>query len=141
MARGREGSSKLLWVVLLGLLGAGAYNYHRNYQAEAAVPRPYSSYAVADLEALLEAYQGENRSLEQSYAAARRAGSRDARGGLIGENVKAFEQAQRRASTHRGLGAKLSMQQAAQKEIERELALRRAHADLMKLHLKRLLTI
>jgi hypothetical protein len=140
MARS-EGSPKLLLLVLVGLLGAGGYNYHRNYEAEAAVPRPYESYAVEDLQALLAAYESENASLAQAYDGARQRARPAARGGLIAENVKAFEQAQARANTERGLGARLSMQKAAQQEIERELALRRAHADAMKLHLKRLLTI
>lgn len=141
MAR-EEGSSKLLLLVLIGLLGAGGYNYHRNYEAEAAVPRPYASYEDADLATLLAAYQDENAALEQRYQAARTsAGQRDSRTGLLGENLRAFEEAQRRSQASRGIGEKLSMQQAAAREIEAELALRRAHADVWKLHLKRLVTL
>ncbi len=140
MAKG-EGNSRLLLLVLIGLLGAGGYNYHRNYQVEAAVPRPYKAYSEADLQALLAAYQGENSALEARYESAQSARGARSGPGLLDENVKAFEAAQRRSQSSREIGQKLSMQQAAAREIESELDLRRDQADVMKLHLKRLLTI
>lgn len=136
-----EGSSKLLIVLFIGLLGAGGYNYHRNFQAEAAIPRPYKSYSVEDLEALLGAYESEASSLEQRYEAARNDKGPRMKAGLLDQNLAVFEAAQRRSAASRGLGEELSMQKAAAGEIEAELTLRRQHADVMKLHLKRLLTI
>lgn len=140
MAKG-EGSSKLLIIVFLGLVGAGGYNYHRNYEAEAAVPRPYASYEEQDLQALLEAYAGVNAELEQRYQSTRSRGQGDTRTGLLDENLKAFEAVQKRSQANRDLGQKLSIQQAAVRDIEAELALRRYQADVMKVHLKRLLTM
>lgn len=140
MARG-EGSSKMLLLVLIGLIGAGGYNYHRNFTAETAVPRPYKGYSVEDLEALRGAYENQSAAVQERYEQARNVRASGSRGGLIDENVRAFEEAQRRSTRSRSLGQALSMNQAAVSEIETELSLRQAEADVVKLHLKRLLTI
>jgi len=141
MARGERGTSPLLVVVLLGLLGGGAFNYHRNYQAESVEPRPYQGYSDEDLGKLLAAYQSENRTLEQRYQGSRTSGGGSQRAGMLDENLRAFEAAQRSASATRELGARLSMQQAAQRQIESELERREATGEGLRLHMKRLLTI
>lgn len=140
MARGTK-TSPLLLIVLAGLLLGGGYNYHRNWQAETAEPRPYEGYSQQDLEALLKAYQSENSALERRYESARSTAERTNRAGMLDENIRAFEQAQRRSSGSRALGAQLSMHQAATGEIEAELARRERDADPMQVHLRRLLTI
>ena len=138
---GQRSTNPLFVFALVGLIGGGAYNYHRNFQAEAAVPRPYASYSAEDLNTLLQAYQGEAQALEDRYQGARRALGRDSRAGMLDENVRAFEQAQRRGSQSRALGAQVSMRQSATQEIEAELARRQDQADALRVHLKRLLTI
>jgi len=136
-----RGVSTLPVLVLVGLLAAGAFNYHRNWQTEASVPRPYESYSQADLEALLAAYQAENAQAEQRYEAARERLGREQQTGMLDQNIAAFEAAQRGSEKARGLGAMLSMQKTATDEIEAELARREADADRLKVHLRRLLTI
>jgi len=128
-------------VLLLGLIAGGVYNYQRNLQAEAAVPRPYETYAQEDLEALLDAYEAENARIERQYEAARERLGRERQAGLLDQNIQAFEQAQRDASTSREIGIQLSMRMSATEEIEAELARREQEADRLRVHLKRLLTI
>jgi len=136
-----RGVAMLPVVALLALLAAGSFNYHRNWQAEARVPRPYAGYAQADLEALLAAYEAENAEAERRYEAARQRLGRERRAGMLDQNIAAFEAAQRDSSKARELGALLAMQQTATGEIESELERRKADADQLQVHLRRLLTI
>ena len=140
MAR-NHGISMLPVVALLGLLAAGGVNYHRNWQAEAAEPRPYAGYSQEDLEALLAAYEAENAQVEREWERAREQLGRERSGGMLDENIRAFEQAQRASSGSRALGVKLSMQQTATEEIAAELARRERDADVLRVHLRRLITI
>jgi hypothetical protein len=141
MARGERGTNPLLLLVFVGLLCGGAYNYQRNYRAETAEPRPYQGYSDEDLGKLLAAYESENRALEQRYQGSRASTGGSGRSGMLDENLRAFEAAQRNAEATREIGARLSMQQAAQAEVESEIARRRTAGEGLSLHLKRLLTI
>jgi hypothetical protein len=135
------GNTMLLVVVLLGLLGAGAFNYHRNWQAEASVPRPYEGYSQEDLEALMAAYEAENAQLEARYQRAQSGLGRERQAGMLDQNIAAFEAAQRSSARSRALGVELSMKKTATDEIAAELARRAEEGDPLQLHLKRLLTI
>jgi len=142
--RGRarnRGLSTLPVVLLLALLAGGAYNYQRNWQAEARIPRPYETYSVADLEALRAAYQAENAAVERQYESARGGAGEPRRAGMLDENIAAFEAAQRHSTASRSLGVKLSLQQTATGEIEAELERRKEEANPLQIHLKRLLTL
>jgi len=136
-----RGVSTLPVLILIGLLAAGAFNYHRNWVVEASVPRPYEGYSQADLEALLAAYQAENAQAERRYQAARGQLGHERRAGMLDQNIAAFEAAQRDSGRAREAGALLSMQQTATDDLEAELARRVADADRLKVHLRRLLTI
>jgi len=136
-----RGLSTLPVLALLGLVAGGAYNYHRNWQAEARIPRPYQTYSRADLETLRSAYQAENAAVERQYAQARGGAGEPRRTGMLDENIAAFEAAQRHSTASRSLGVKLSLQQTATGEIEAELERRKAEAHPLQLHLKRLLTL
>ena len=136
-----SGISMLPVVLLLGLVAAGGYNYHRNWKAETSIPRPYETYSQADLEALLAAYEAENAMVERKYEKARGKLGQGREGGMLGENIAAFEAAQRHSSASRGLGVKLSMQQTATGELAAEIERRKGEADVLQFHLKRLLTI
>ena len=140
MAR-NHGISMLPVVVLLGLIAAGGYNYHRNWQVEAAIPRPYAGYSQADLEALHAAYEAENSLVERQYGRAVKRLGKGGSAGMLDENIRAFENAQKRSSGSRALGVQLSMQQTATGEIAAEIARREEEGAALQLHLKRLLTI
>jgi len=129
--------------LLLAILGvacaAGAFNYHRNFTREAREPRPFRSYAAADLEVLAQAYEREVAELRARYDAERQDVGHGVRGGqLMDENVRAYEQASARGLAVRGLGGALSMKEAALADVREEQARRREppHAA----HLRRLLT-
>jgi hypothetical protein len=143
MARGNGSSTGKLLLVLAVLVAAGGYNYHRNLEAEAAEegPRPYQGYSEEDIRSLLDAYRSEAEALEKRYHAARGQRVGGSEGGMLDENIRAFESARQRAGAVRELGAQVSMRQAAIVDLEEELARREAARDVLALHLKRLLTI
>lgn len=139
--RTRAGGAQLLVVLLVGLLCAGGYNYHRNWQAEQEEFRPYRSYSDADLEVLIAAYEGETDSLDGRYERLRdqRVKPRDRQ--LLGDQVREFERAQRRGRNVRETGAALSVREAELADLRAELAKREAERDELALHLRRLLTL
>jgi hypothetical protein len=57
----------MLLLVLAALAAGGAANYRRNLQKEAQEPRPFRSYATADLETLAQAYEREVKGLDARY--------------------------------------------------------------------------
>jgi hypothetical protein len=134
------GSAALLAVLVLGALGAGAWNYRRNVALEAATrsARPLAGYDTADLEALAEAYQSEIAVTSKRWAGAReqRAVARDR--AHLDEQVREFEQVQRAASRTRAAGGALAEREAALRDVEQELALRGSEATGWLLHWRRL---
>ena len=127
MARKKKsgGSNTLLLLFLLGLLcGYGAWNYQRNVEAEAAMPRPYKGYSDAQLDQLLAAYEGQVEQLDRRYQAAAksRAGVRDAN--LLGDAVDEFQRVQRSSRVVRELGSQVSQEQASLKAVREEKAVR-----------------
>lgn len=127
MARRKKsgGSHTLLLLLVLALLcGYGAWNYQRNLEAEAVMPRPYKGYSDAQLDQLLTAYKGQVEALNERYdaAAGRRAGVRDAR--LLGEAVDEFQRVQRNSRVIRELGSQASQEQASVEAIQQEKAMR-----------------
>src|SRR5262245_30800152 len=106
----QEGRALLLLVVLCALIGAGAWNYHRNLVAEQAArkARPLSGYDTADLEALAEAYRQEVRGDTARYEKnrAHRAEARER--SYFDEQVQEFEKVQRQSGRSRQAGERLS---------------------------------
>jgi len=113
-----------LLLLLLILCGYGVWNYKRNLEAEAAIPRPYKSYTEEQLDQLLGAYQGQVDALNQRYDAAsgQRSGVRDAQ--LLGDAVDEFQRVQRNSRAVRELGARASQEQASLQAIQDEKAIR-----------------
>ena len=136
------GKGTLLSVVLVALVVAGGFNYHRNWTAEQEeAPRPYESYADADIAALIEAYEGEVEQGQARYDAARAQSAAPGRGRLLGEQVRDFERAQSRGRHVRELSADLAQREAMLHELRREQELRAAAARGLTTHLVRLLTL
>ena len=141
--RRREGRATLrvLLLVLVGLVGGGAYNYQRNLKAEQEreAKRPLHGYAKADLEKLAAAYRAEIAKLEARYQAAKggRTGVRNHE--LLGEQVNEFERVAKESDAVREVGAVVSEREAALKDVENELR-QRTDADPMQVFLRRLLT-
>lgn len=113
----------LLFLLLL-LGGYGAWNYQRNLEAEAQVPRPYKSYSDEQLEQLLTAYETQADALDSRYEeiAGRRTRSRDTQ--LLGDAVDEFQRVQQNSRAVRELGSRVSQEQASVQAIRDEKALR-----------------
>jgi hypothetical protein len=127
MARVRTaGSTHLVPLLLLLLLlcGYGVWNYQRNLEAEAAMPRPYKGYTDEQLDQLAGAYQGQVDALNERYDAAsgKRSDVRDAQ--LLGDAVDEFQRVQRKSRAVRELGARASQEQASLQAIQDERAIR-----------------
>lgn len=131
----------LLAVLLAALAGGGAYNYRRNLAEEDKVPRPYRSYATADLDALIEAYEQEIESLEGRYQAQRRSAGSVKDTAFIDDGIREYERVRRSSSRSRALGAEISKQGATLEELRREKQIRAGEEDKMALFLRRLLTV
>ena len=134
------GKLSILLVLLLALGGAGAYNYHRNLEAEAKVPRPYRGYSDADLTALLEAYQEEVKGQGSRYEAARSQKTTRGEGVYFDEKVRDFERARERSAQTRALAAEVAQNEKVLRDLEREQALRDKDRDPTQVFLRRLLT-
>lgn len=127
-------------LVLLAVVGAGGFNYHRNASSEQAkAPRLYRSYGDADLAALIEAYEHETEVAQARYDGTRSA-LRQGRGSVhLGDRVRDFERAQAQGRKSRGLTGELAQREAVLRELRREQELR--ERDPFQVHLGRLLTL
>jgi hypothetical protein len=135
------GSVFLLLVIVLGAIGAGAWNYHRNLELERAsrAARPLSGYSTEDLEALAEAYRSEvaARSARYDGAKGQRAEARER--AYFDQQVQEFEKVQRQAGKTRDAGGELAVREAALRDVEAELATRGSDATSeWQIHWKRL---
>jgi len=138
-SRGSSGRALLGALVLLLVLGgAGAWNYRRNLAAEEALPRPWESYASADLEAMKKAYRQEIESYSKAWEAARRQRVEVRDRDLVGDAAREFDRVQDRTRRVRELRRELAERQAALEEIEEELRLRGELGVGWKLHWQRL---
>ncbi len=129
-----------LFLILLLVVGVGAFNYHQNLQAEAEEDRPYRGYSDEELEALLGAYQGRKDAQSARYEAS--AGRRvNAQGkAYFDEQVQEFERVQdvhRRAAVRRN---ELAGTNVVVKQIRKEMKKREAESDKFALFMKRAFT-
>jgi hypothetical protein len=140
MARG-EGPSRGPLLLLLLLLGAGGWNYYRNWEAESRIPRPYRGLSASEVEALAASHRREAEALEARYAAARRSRAPGGSAQLLGDRVDEYEAAAAQGRRTRELGADLSEHEAVLDELALELERRVAERDWLRLHLRRLVTL
>jgi hypothetical protein len=136
----RRGSAlPLLLLVLAVAVGGGAWNYHRNWQAEQAMPRPYRGYDDAELAALIDAYEQEASALGARAASARRPEAQPAREGtLLGERVEAFEQARQAGERWRRLQGEAGRHEGVLEDLRAEQTLRAQLGSGLAVHLRRL---
>jgi len=138
MALRRRKKSRLLpLAVLLAILGgAGAWNYQRALEAEAATPRPYRGFATVDLESLAGAYELELEALRR-----RAAGAPATRTAAGSDRFGEFERVQRESRAVRSLAREISEREIALAAIERERSQRVRESDRLGLFLRRVFSI
>ena len=133
-----------LVVLLLVLVVAGGWNYHRNWQAEKATEssRPYRAYAEVDLESLRDAYASELAGVKAKFDSAKRGRARPAGDvGSIAGNVEQFQKATRASTAIRRAAADVVQQESQIAALDRELEIRSRFGQGIARHMKRLTTI
>ena len=138
-AQAGSGVAGLLLVLAL-LVGAGAFNYHRNLQAEDQEDRPYRGYSDEELETLLGAYEGRKDAQSARYESSSRRVNAQGKA-YFDEQVREFERVQRvhrRAAQRRD---ELAGTQVVVKQIKKELAKRESERDKLALFMKRAFTL
>jgi hypothetical protein len=138
---GNTTSSLLL--VLVVLLGVGAWNYYRNYQLERASEqgRPYSGYSTHEVELLRDAVAGELEANRARYARARGRRMRSPRDqGSVEDNARQFNRTARASDAIRDAAGDVAVQESLKAALDQELAARAGAGSGTSLHLKRLTT-
>ena len=116
----KSGRRFLLTLLLALLCGLGAWNYRRNVEAEAAVPRPYRSYSEAQLDQLITASRA---SLDDMVARYEKVSGHPIRArdqSFAGDQIKEFERVQSMSRSVRGLGYEISESEGLLRELEAE---------------------
>ena len=142
--RRQAGSVRGLVLVLLVLLGTGAWNYHRSYRADLENHRslPFASYSTPDLVSLQAGYSEELERSQALYARRRAALGERPDAGVHGpglaDRVAALERTQASARGIREARADFAQNEARLREVEAELERRSRPGAELRLHLERL---
>ncbi len=136
-------STVTLALLLLVLLGAGAWNYQRNYRLERAseLGRAYSGYSTHEVELLRDAVASELATARVRFDRAKRnrAGSARDRGTLAG-NAAQFNRTARASDSIGNAASDVAERESLKAALDQELALRTGSSAGMALHLQRLTT-
>ena len=138
-ASGGGGKLVLLLVLLAVAGGAGTWNYRRNLEAERAEPRPFRSYAEADLGSLSQAYQQEIDVYTLRYEALTGQKVTIREGGHLDDKIREFERIQRLGRSTRDLVTQLAKRHVAVEQLAYEQHKRAEERHAVKLFFKRLL--
>jgi hypothetical protein len=124
----KESKTGLLLVVLIALVGLGAWNYYRNAAAEKSVAKgPYASVPTKDLDVLIAAYRGEVDALKARGGTGLRASTHNTSN--VGNGVREFERVQRREQGTRAAGYEISEREGAIAALEQEKSRRAASGE------------
>jgi len=146
IARRRDfGGSQLfvLALLLLALAGGGAFNYHRNLQAESEDkgPRPFEAYSDTELEALASAYEQEAKAMRAQYDQVRLRGAGVKDTHLLADGIVEFERVQQSSARMRSAGSRVADREVTVDQIREEQKFRASDAEGMALHLRRLFSL
>lgn len=138
--RTERGSASALVLLLLLLVGAVAWNYHRNLEAESREFRPYRGYAQADLDALIGAYEQAEQKSGRRYdrSGDRRTEAREA-GDVMG-NIEEFERVQGAGRATRAAREDYAAAKASLEILRKERSLRAGEGSRLRVFLRRAFT-
>ena len=141
MASGSDVRTGQIMLLLLVLVVAGGWNYHRNSVIENAVPRPYRGYSDDELDQMISAYQGE---VEIQMARYRSAGNLNKMeiqgGGLLEDRIDEFERAQRASQKRRDRAYKVTDNQILVEQLAKEQMARDRDRPVYKMIFRRVTT-
>lgn len=116
----KSGRRFLLTLLLALLCGVGAWNYRRNVEAEAALPRPYRSYNEAQLDQLIAASRASLDGLVAHYEKVSGHSIQARDQAFAGDQIKEFERVQSMSRSVRALGYEISESEGLLRELEAE---------------------
>ena len=137
------GSTVPLLLLLVALVGIGAWNYHRNYANEQASQRgrPYAGYSTKEVELLRDAAAGELAKAQGRLERAQRGRVRSARDrGSVATNVAQFGRVTRASDALRDATSTVAERKALKEALDRELSQRSGATTGLARHLARLTT-
>jgi len=127
-------------MLLAGMVGLGAWNFHRNVAAEKQEPRPFGSYSDSEVEALVAAYEDDIASFTQKWEKVtgqkvnvQNFTHRDSR-------IREFERVQSIGRQAREMTGELTKRHVALGELHEEQAKRVQERRVVLIFLKRLFT-
>lgn len=127
--------------LLLILVVAGGWNYHRNAVIENSAARPYRGYSDQELNQMISAYQEE---VEIQMAHYRKAGDANKvvvqGGGLLEERIGEFERAQRASQKRRDRAYKVTDNQILVEQLAKEQMIRDRDRPIYKMIFRRVTT-
>ena len=124
-----KGGLLLILVLLGGVGGVGYWNYQRNTAADNQEPRPFRSYATADLDKMLAAQKAEIARMQPLVERARLTHVEARGNGFIADQVKEFERVHRQSARERELSGQLTDLQLMQQQLETERSKRSGEGE------------
>ena len=134
-------TTTMLLMLLVILTGAGAWNYHRNYQLDRSSERgrPFSGYSTREVELLRDAVAGELEAVRARFEGAKGRRMRSARDqGSIGANAQQFRRTAQASQSIRDAASEVADRESAKSALDEELAVRSNAGAGTALHLRRL---
>jgi hypothetical protein len=138
--RAERGSASALVLVLVLLVGAVGWNFHRNLDAESQELRPYRGYAEADVVALIEAYeQAAEKAGSRYHSVSDRRTEARATGHVMG-NVEEFDRVQGAGRALRAAREDYADARASLEALREERARRVSERSRLRVFLRRAFT-
>jgi hypothetical protein len=138
--RSERGSASALVLLLLLLVGAVGWNFHRNLEAESREFRPYRGYAEADIDALIEAFEADAEKSGSRYEGVAERRTRTQAAGDVMGNVKEFERVQNAGRATRDAREQYANARASLEVLREERSRRAAERSKLRLFLRRAFT-
>ncbi len=125
-------------MLLAGMVGLGAWNFHRNVEAERQQPRPFASYSDSDLETLVAAYEQEIADFTRKWEKVTGKKVNVQNFVHTDSRIREFERVQGLGRQAREMTGELAKRHVALDELHEEQAKRVQEQEVVLIFLKRL---